>query len=119
MSAPPLPGAELGFSSLLKTGSALFFILAMIFFGFWIIRRYGDKFGVGGLKRAGMEILGQLPLGPKRHLTVVRYRGRLLVLGVTEHSVNLVTEIRETESKEEAGEDDLSFQTHLDKSGGD
>ncbi len=80
-------------ASVFKTAGALFFILAIIFIGVWALKRYGPAIGMGGLKNAGLELLGQLPLGPKRGLAVVRFQDRTLVLGVTEHQINLVAEM--------------------------
>ena len=90
-----LPAAEVGLASVLKTAGALFLILAILFIGFWFLRKYGPALGVGGVKKAGLELIGQLPLGPKRGLAVVRFEGRTLVLGVTEHQINLVAELPE------------------------
>ncbi|WP_246287822.1 flagellar biosynthetic protein FliO [Desulfolutivibrio sulfoxidireducens] len=80
---------------------ALLLLLAVIFVAFWLIKRFGPRMGlaVSG-KNSGLKFLGQLPLGPKRSLVLVRFLNKVLVLGVTEHSINLITEIDESHDRE-------------------
>lgn len=54
-----------------------------------------------GRTRRGTEgailILDRIPLDQRKHLSVVKIVGRYFVLGVSDHAVNLVTELTETE----------------------
>ena len=77
---------------------ALFLIVAVLLGGYWLLRRFGPRGGLG-LARGELKLEGQLSLGPKRHVVVVRFLNRRMVLGVTEQHINLLTEV-------EAGDDD-------------
>lgn len=75
-------------------GAALCLILALIFLGYWLIRRFGPA-ALLGRGRGGETpaLLGRLLLGNRQSVAVVRVAGKTLVLGVTEHQVNLLTEV--------------------------
>ncbi len=77
---------------------ALFLIVAVLLGGYWLLKRYGPKTGLG-FARGDLKLEGQLSLGPKRHVVVVRFLNRRMVLGVTEQHINLLTEVK-------AGDDD-------------
>ncbi len=94
----------MGYSMVFQMAGGLFLVLALLLLASYFLRRYGHKLGVGANRRTGLELLGQLPLGPRRGVAVVRYLDRVLVLGVTEHQVNLLTET--IEEKEPAGLED-------------
>lgn len=59
----------------------------------WLLRRYG-KFNFlprpGSLPRDALVMEAQMPLGPRKGLTVVRFMGRRLLLGVTEQTITLL-----------------------------
>lgn len=46
----------------------------------------------GGNQRA-LELLGQLSLGPRERVVLVRANDRVLVLGVTQHQVTLLNQL--------------------------
>lgn len=68
-------------------------ILALLFVALYLLKRYGAKAGLPMGMRSEMKMLGQLSLGPKRNLVVVRFLNKILVLGVTDTQINLVTEM--------------------------
>lgn len=53
------------------------------------------RFAQGGLKRNGrmIEVVSSHHLGPKKSIAVVRVAGRVLVLGVSAESINLITQL--------------------------
>ncbi|WP_237559930.1 flagellar biosynthetic protein FliO [Desulfohalovibrio reitneri] len=76
--------------------ASLLLLLAVLFAGFWLLRKFGHKAGLnlgGGSGKGGLKLVAQMPLGPKRSVVVVRFLNREMVLGVTEHSINLLTEL--------------------------
>jgi flagellar protein FliO/FliZ len=89
---PPLPSTGLGPMGL-EVAGVLFLILGIILAGFWLLRRYGPKTGLGVFQRGGLAVEGHLGLGPKRSLVVVRFLNTRLVLGVTESSITLLKEV--------------------------
>ena len=90
--AGPIPSGSLG-SAWMSTAGALFLILALLFVGFYMLKRFGPKTGIGVFKRGDLKLEGQLSLGPKKSVVVVRFLNKVLVLGVTESQVNLITEM--------------------------
>ncbi|SKA82935.1 flagellar biosynthetic protein FliO [Desulfobaculum bizertense] len=87
--APAVP--DFGVLGLRAFGS-LCLVLALLLGGFWIIRRVQNRTGLGFLKRKDLQIVAQLPLGGKRNIIVVRFLNKLLVLGVCNSSINVLTE---------------------------
>lgn len=73
---------------------ALLLVLAVILVGYWILRRLGPRFGLGPVGKGGtLRLMGQMGLGPRKQLLVVRFLNKDLLLGVTEHSITLLTEV--------------------------
>ena len=110
--APPAslpPGSNMPF---IQTFGALFLILGLIFFGFWLLKRYGGRLGLGLTGRGDLRFLGQMTLGARRSVAVVRFQDKLLVLGVTDHHITLLTE---TDVSDESPSDDgTRFASALD-----
>lgn len=104
---PPTPtyGGEM-----LKVLGMLCLILGVMFAGFWLLKRFGRRAGLGVFGGSGLKVEGQLALGPKKQVFVVRFLNKRLVLGVTDTSINLLTET-------EAEDDDPAkdFSRSLDK----
>ncbi len=71
----------------------LFVILALVLGLLYLLKRFGHKAGLSMAGGHDLKILGQLGLGPKRSLVVVRFLNKILVLGVTDTQINLVTEM--------------------------
>lgn len=62
--------------------------------------------GISGTNNQMVEIISNHHLGPKKSIAVARIGGRTMVLGVTDESINLITEIADdgASSFEEMGE---------------
>ncbi|WP_461210846.1 flagellar biosynthetic protein FliO [Desulfocurvus sp. DL9XJH121] len=99
---PPTPsyGGEM-----LKVLGVLCLILASMFAGLWLLRRFGRRAGLGVFGGSGLKVEGQLALGPKKQVFVVRFLNKRLVLGVTDTSINLLTE---TDAENETAEQDFA-----------
>jgi len=106
---PPAPsfGAE-G----LKVAGILCLMLAFIFAGFWLLKRYGHRAGLGLLSKNQMKLEGQLSLGPKKTVVVVRFLNKRLVLGVTDSNINLLTEM---DAGHDAAQTDKDFNASLEE----
>ncbi|MFC1671348.1 FliO/MopB family protein [Spirochaetota bacterium] len=69
-------------------------VLGAIIGGFYFFIRYASK-------RTGIRVMGQdlikvlsvAPIGQNKHLQIIDLAGKILVLGVADNSINLVTEI--------------------------
>ena len=72
----------------------LLVVLAVILVGYWILRRVGPRLGLGPSGKGGaLRLMGQMGLGPRKQLLVVRFLNKDLLLGVTENSITLLTEV--------------------------
>ena len=98
--APPVaPASDYGLAgAAVHMALALLLILLLIFAAYWLLRRFGPKLGLGPAGRGGMlRLMSHLSLGPRKSIIVVRFLNdakapRDLVLGVTDHSITLLTE---------------------------
>lgn len=65
-------------------------VLVMAYFA---ARFIGGRFNAARMAASGGRILENLPLGPNRSVCTVEIAGRVFLLGVTDHSINLLSEI--------------------------
>jgi len=73
-------------------------ILGMLVAGFYYFFRYvTKKAGMQVHGRDVLNVLAMVPVGPNKFLQIVDMAGRLLVIGVSDNSVNLLTEVRDKE----------------------
>jgi flagellar biosynthetic protein FliO len=91
----------------LKTFSVLIGTVALLFVLAWAAKKYGPFSRVK--KNLGLDILGQLPVGNRAHLALVRVGKTILLLGVTQNQVSLIKDLEggdfeKTIDKIEAGE---------------
>ncbi len=95
--APQTPGLGEAF---LKIGSALMVVLALIFLASFAARKYlGTMEGALGSKKS-FKVLGSHFIGVKKNVTIVEMGGEILVLGVTNASVNLLARYDDPEKVE-------------------
>jgi flagellar biosynthetic protein FliO len=71
----------------------LAFVIAIILGTVWVLRRLMAKRWPGKLKDRPIRVLDRIQLAPKRSLDVVAVGDRIIVLGVTENGINLLTEL--------------------------
>ncbi|WP_061223197.1 flagellar biosynthetic protein FliO [Leptospira weilii] len=76
------------------------FILGLLCVALYYILKYVSKNREGRLPvRGEMSLLSSMMLGPNKQLQIVDVSGKLLVLGVADNGINLITEITDTEVK--------------------
>ena len=90
--ASPLAATGPGLLDLLQVVGGLILLLGVLYVGFYLLRKYGHKAGLGSAAKGRLRIEGGLSLGPKRSLVLVRFLNKQLLLGVTDHSITLITE---------------------------
>ncbi len=97
-------------------------ILALLFSVLYLLKRFGPKAGLvlGGGK--DLKMLGQIALGPKKNVVVISFLNKLLVLGVTDAQISLITEMDasahisdEHTANEPIPDEHTSFEEVLDK----
>lgn len=86
------PPPELTRSDLyINTFGSLLFVLALIVITAWAARRFlFDKLGVTNKTQSRMFVVQNLPLGARRHVSLIEVDGKRYLLGVTDQQVNLI-----------------------------
>ncbi|MFH1035766.1 MAG: flagellar biosynthetic protein FliO [Pseudomonadota bacterium] len=96
---PPPPTLAEGnlTGAIVKMLAALALVLAVLVGLYWLIRRFlpNQAPGLGG---GAMRVIGRLPLGPKRGLALVEVADRVLLLGLGEQNISLLTTIDDQET---------------------
>ena len=73
---------------------SLFAVFAVVLIMAYFAARFiGGRFNAARMAASGGRILENLPLGPNRSVCTVEIAGRVFLLGVTDHSINLLSEI--------------------------
>lgn len=96
---PPLPAVDSG-TTLLTTAGYLFLLIAVIFLAYWLLKRLGLSGGLTTGKNAP-RLVSRLMLGNRQSLSVVRYQGKDLLLGITDQQITLLSESEATDAGEE------------------
>ncbi len=81
---------DAGVGSVLKMSAALFFILAMLLLAYYVLRRLNVGGGLSGMRKGELQIVDRIAIGPRQNITVIRYRDRDMVLGVTQDRITLL-----------------------------
>ena len=76
------------FSASLRILTSLVIVIGLVFALSWFLQR---RVGLGSV--AFGKVLGILPLDSRRFIYLVDVMGKVLVLGVTEHQINVLSEI--------------------------
>lgn len=83
--------------ALVKMLAALGLVLGLLLVAYWALRRFTPLGRAAGAASGGLRLLGRLPLGGKAWLSVVEAGGEVLIVGVTEQSVNLLARVEDPE----------------------
>lgn len=90
----PLHAAETGMATTgLRAVSSLALIIALMFGLAWALKRYGPMAKVK--KSFGLDILGQVSLGARVNLALIRVGKSILLVGVTANQVSLLKDMEE------------------------
>ena len=98
--ADPRPSAVSWWSTVAYVVSLFAVFAFVVILAYFVARTFG-KSSMRTLAARGGQVYLQLPLGPNRSVCVVELFGRVFVLGVTDASVRLITEINDPETVEE------------------
>jgi flagellar protein FliO/FliZ len=98
-----VPGLPMSDSfSFLKSLMALTFVLGLIFLAAYLFKR------ITGIKTSGLRahrvpihMVGNLPLGDKKFLSIVEIQGKHYFIGISQNSINLLSELELDLSREE------------------
>jgi len=81
-----------------KTIGALVIIGFLIFLVIKLFNRFPGRMAMGmGDEKNLVSLLGSVPLSPNKYLQLVEVAQKVLLLGVTENNINILTEIKDQE----------------------
>lgn len=79
--------------TMLKSFLILFASVAVVIGVLFVLKRISKRFTQGGENSVNLKVLSKLSLAPKNHIYVVEADGQKLLLGVTEKSINMLSEL--------------------------
>jgi len=101
--ALPLHAGESGMAMAgVRTVFALLVVIALMFGLAWAMKRYGPV--ARASKSTGLTVIGQVALNAKANLALVRAGRSILLLGVTQESINLIKDLEEGEFEKSLSE---------------
>lgn len=112
ISAKPLKNYDLGWTKYFQALGVMIALLIALWFVLKIIKKYSNGHFLGNqstIPKDKFYIAGQLALGQGKGLMIVRVMERDLVIGVTDHNINLLTELN-SPHKEVSQEDKDLFE---------
>jgi flagellar protein FliO/FliZ len=110
--ALPLHAEETGMAMTgVKTVVSLLLIIALMFGLAWALKRYGPI--ARASKSTGLTVVGQVALNAKANLALVRVGKSILLLGVTQESINLIKDLEEGEFEKSLSESSTTRGTGL------
>ncbi|MDK2955441.1 MAG: flagellar protein FliO/FliZ [Desulfovibrionales bacterium] len=111
---------EYGVSPILKTAGSLFLIIALMLVAYYLLKRYGHRIGVGAkFSKDAPQFKGRLSLGPKHQVAVIEFRGKTMLLGVTDHSINLLSCMDDESQSRSREKNAEAFQKAMDQADAD
>ncbi|MCG8532645.1 MAG: flagellar biosynthetic protein FliO [Desulfovibrionales bacterium] len=84
----------IGWGSYIESIGILLLLVAGMYGLLWLVRRFGLNKGFGAKKgdELNLTVEERFHLAPKKQLVVVRFLNKRLLLGVTDHQINLLSE---------------------------
>lgn len=95
--AKPAGGPQLG-EMLVRTVVALIALLALLYLGVFALKRYVLQKNGAGRAFPSLSVIGSTFLGAKKAIYLVQVLDRILILGVTDAQVSLLSEITDQET---------------------
>jgi flagellar protein FliO/FliZ len=91
----------MGFFDIIKAIIPLVIMIGLLYGVLYLVKKYTMPFSGKKLKAAKINILSTQAIMPKKYLSIVQVQGKVLLLGVSDHSVNLIKELDAIELNEE------------------
>ncbi|SIN88691.1 flagellar protein FliO/FliZ [Halodesulfovibrio marinisediminis DSM 17456] len=91
--SPAVPEV-VGWGSYIQSIGILLLLLGALYGLLWFVKKVGMNKGFRGKKgdQITLNVEERFHLGPKKQLVVVRFLNKRLLLGVTDHQINLLSE---------------------------
>ena len=96
---------------LLKTLFSLVAVLGLMFGVVWFLKKYVYRGRSGSSSQIEIEVLGHRSLQPKRSVVVLKVMHKVIVVGMSEHGMQTLTEIADLPASTEEFSADLEEAT--------
>jgi len=77
--------------SLVNVGAALVVVLLLLYAFVYLLKKSGIS--QGGASNSKIKVLETKMVAPKKYIAIVEVAGKVLSVGITEHNINLLTEL--------------------------
>lgn len=78
---------------LLQAFIPLILIVVLLYGALYFIRKKGFRLKPVSSNKYGIEVISTQPIMPRKHLSLIKVRDKVLVVGLTENSISLLKEI--------------------------
>lgn len=85
----------MSFFDIIKALLPIILLVSLLYGVLYYIRKSGFKLGQKNNGAVDLNVVSTKMIMPKRFITVVKVKGKLLVLGVSEHSINMLKEFED------------------------
>ncbi len=79
----------------------LILIVALLYAALFFIKRKGFRIKPAASSKHGIEVISTQPIMPKKYVSLIKVKDRILVVGLSENSISLLKEIDYDEQFEE------------------
>jgi flagellar protein FliO/FliZ len=86
---------------LIQAFGSLMLVVLLIFVVLYLLKKFVFRdFGttIGRKNSSEFKIVGQIMLQPKKYIYIIKFFDRMLVVGITDNNLNLLSEITDKES---------------------
>lgn len=91
---------SLAAGSIVRTLLALLAVIACIYLGVWLLKRFsGGTIGAAG-QRVSIDVLQTRHFGPKRAISLIRVADRAVLIGMTDQQMTTLTELTAEETSQ-------------------
>lgn len=99
----PAAPEVVGWGSYIQAIGILLLLLAVLYGMLWFVKKIGMNKGFRGKKgsQVTLDVEERFHIAPKKQLVVVRFLNKRLLLGVTDHQINLLSE---TEAEDDSSD---------------
>ena len=106
-----------GWGSYMESIGVMLLLLGGLYGLLWLVKKYGMNKGFRGRKGDDMNLTVEerFHLAPKKQLVVVRFLNKRLLLGVTDHQINLLSETEADEDDSSHSSDSKEFKNIMGK----
>lgn len=97
---PAMPSAFSAAPAIGKMIAALLIVLVVMYVAFLLLKRFTGGRMIGGKGKRALQVIEMASLAPKKAVAVVRVADKAVMVGITDHQINLLSELSADETAE-------------------